>query len=188
MSSGACCPVASATGLVLAHWPEAQSWPALHALHAAPPVPQAPSSAPVRHDDPLQQPEHKVGSHVQTPAEQRCPALHDPSWHVPPQPSSAPHALPAQLGVQHELPSHLHTPDEQRCPLGQLPDVQTPMQPSLAPQALDVQSAWQAPAPHTFAVPPPPHTRPAAQSPQATSVPHESSTSPHLPTHGWASA
>jgi hypothetical protein len=71
---------------------------------------------------------------------QNWPAPHVPV-HVPLQPSEAPQALPAQLGVQ---PQTLAVPPPPQV-LGevQLPDEQTPPQPLEAPQALPAQLGMQ---------------------------------------------
>jgi hypothetical protein len=77
---------------------------AAHARHAAPPLPQALVAVPAKHCPAEQQPVHEVPSHAHTPLTQCCPLPQLPVVHTPPQPSLAPHALPAQLG------EHPHTP------------------------------------------------------------------------------
>ena len=71
-----------------------------HVEHAAPPLPHALFDVPDTHCPAEQQPPHEVLSHVQLPLTQRVPLPHEPVMHVPPHPSLAPHALPAQLGTQ----------------------------------------------------------------------------------------
>jgi len=58
----------------------------------------------------------------------------------------------------------------------------TPPHPSLAPHGSPVQLGTQAPVPHTFATPPPPHVSPAPHAPQSTRPAQLFRTSPHLST------
>jgi hypothetical protein len=102
--------------------------PALHEVQGSPPAPHAAPAVPGRHVEALQQPSQEVASHTQLPLTHRCPVAQLPLGHGRPQPSSAPHALPAQLGVQHG-PLVAHT-----CPAAQ----------QLPPQLPAVH--WHAPA------------------------------------------
>jgi hypothetical protein len=90
--------------------PPTQAWVA---GHATPPRPAQPPQLP-----------GSVSTSVQVPPQRTAPAphAHVPALHVaplgqvpvaqrPPQPSSAPHALPAQLGVQPHIALHWHVPD-----------------------------------------------------------------------------
>lgn len=79
----------------------AQSPPAQHDWPWPPHVPQLPAP----HVDPLQHPEHEAASHTQSPLTQCWPLPQvPPPSHTPPQPSSAPHALPVHVGVQPQSP------------------------------------------------------------------------------------
>jgi hypothetical protein len=78
--------------------------PGAQAMHTAPPRPQEESLVPGLQTAPVQHPLHDDVSHVQTPALHRSPAGQTPFLHTPPQPSSAPHALLLQLGVQPHTP------------------------------------------------------------------------------------
>jgi hypothetical protein len=71
---------------------------------------------PLAHVAPLQQPEHEVGSHAQAPSTQRWPAAQAPCVHTPLQPSDAPHALPAQLGLHGPVPQTPGPPPPQVWP------------------------------------------------------------------------
>lgn len=84
--------------------------PAAHAVHAAPPMPQALCESPLAHVLPSQHPAHDVPSHVQTPSEHRSPCPHAPSVHTPSHPLLAPHALPAHDGVHAPVPHTLGIP------------------------------------------------------------------------------
>jgi hypothetical protein len=100
-----------------------QVWGAVHAAHAEPPAPQALFAVPARHWPAEQQPAgHDVESHAHTSLTQCSPLPQLPLPHAPPQPSLAPQAFPAQLGVHPHvplwpLPPHdsgaLHVPPEQ---------------------------------------------------------------------------
>jgi hypothetical protein len=126
--------------------------PLAHASHSVPPLPHAPSLVPLSHVDPVQHPAHDVPSHTQRPSSHRCPAPHVPLVQAPPQPSLAPHALPAQLGTQPQTPvapppPHVsggaQPPAQHGCPL-------PPQVPQLTPHTV--------PLPHgAHATPPPPH-------------------------------
>ncbi len=78
--------------------------PLAHATHTLPPPPHASCSVPGSQLETSQQPLHEVPSQMQRPVSQCWPLPHEPSWHEPPHPSSAPHALPAQLGTQPQTP------------------------------------------------------------------------------------
>jgi hypothetical protein len=79
---------------------------------------------------PLQQPLHDTPSQWQTPATHRWPVAHAPAGHTLPQPSLAPQALPAQLGVHDPALQTLGAPPPpQTCPAEQLP------QSTIAPHA-----------------------------------------------------
>jgi hypothetical protein len=84
---------------LLTHAPPWQLWLPRHVEHAVPPKPHALNAVPGRHPPAEQQPEHVAESQTHTPAAQVRPLPQVPVAHVPPQPSSAPHAAPAQLGV-----------------------------------------------------------------------------------------
>jgi hypothetical protein len=96
-----CCPLPP-------HAPQAelpQATPSAHAAHTVPPTPHELTDDPGSHVETLQHPLHEVASHTHTPVSQRWPSAHDPCWHAPPHPSSAPHALPSQVGVHWQIPS-----------------------------------------------------------------------------------
>ena len=78
--------------------------PLAHAAHATPPLPQAPSTPPLAHVVPLQQPAHEVTSHLHTPDTHRVPWPHAPSVQTPSHPLLSPQALPVQLGAQGPAP------------------------------------------------------------------------------------
>src|SRR5215472_3756369 len=78
-----------------------------HTMHATPPAPHAPGLVPDAQVTPLQHPEQEVGSQAQLPCTQCCPVPQAPLVHTPLQPSLAPQALPAQLGVQVANPQTL---------------------------------------------------------------------------------
>ena len=145
-------------------------------------------------------PAHVRGNAHVVPEQQGWPfPPHTPQFtpHVVPPAHAAhvtpplPHAVGASPLAQvvpsqqpaHEVASHLHTPCAQRwpCPHGDV--VHTPSHPLLAPHALPVQLGVHVPVPHTLACPPPPQSVPMLQPPQSTSVPHASSSWPHLPAH-----
>lgn len=163
--------------------PPAHVVPDEHEVQSAPPWPQALVDVPLWHAPPEQQPEHDVESHAQAPDKQWSPEGQVPVVHRPPQPSSAPHALPVQLGVQPHIVSHWHDPATHCWPAGQVPVAQMPLQPLLWPHALELQSGVHEPVPHTLATPPAPHVEPGAQLPQSRSPPQANSW-PHLPAHG----
>jgi hypothetical protein len=134
--------------------------PVAHVAHTAPPWPHAESLVPGSQVLPEQHPVHELVSQAQAPPAQRCPGAHDPSVHAPPQPSSAPHALPEQSGVQPQtplcpLPPHarwpLHVlPAQQGCPLPpQVPHVPVP-------HDWPAAQTWHkaAPCPHAESSPP----------------------------------
>jgi hypothetical protein len=125
----------------------------VHALHALPPVPHAADVVPDWHCPAEQQPPHDVASHAQVPCTQCWPSAHDPALHVEPHPSLAPHALPAQLGVQP------HTPG--------------------VPDPPQLSGAEHAP-PGQHACPDPPHV-PQPPVPQPVPVAHVAHTAPPLP-------
>jgi hypothetical protein len=79
--------------------------PVAQTAHTVPPVPHAPCTSPGSHVETLQHPLQEVPSHAHTPVTQCWPLPHEPSWHVPPQPSAAPHALPLQSGMQPHTPA-----------------------------------------------------------------------------------
>jgi hypothetical protein len=94
------CPLPPQTPQVVPH-----VCPDGHVVQVTPPFPHALSAVPTLHVVPEQQPMHEVSSHAHTPFSQCCPLPGQvPPVQTPLQPSSAPHALPAQLGV------HPHTP------------------------------------------------------------------------------
>lgn len=139
-------PLAQVAALQLLQVPALHVSPALHAVHALPPEPQALALLPDVHSSPLQHPAHEVASHLHAPPTQRWPAaqagpapqLQAPA---PSQPSAvvashamhwapgAPHALvpvarhavPAQHPAAHEVASQTHAPRRQRCPTAQAP-------------------------------------------------------------------
>jgi len=65
------------------------------------------------------------------------PSAHVPAVQMPPQPSDAPHALPAQLGAHAQ--TFITPPAPHACPAGQTPRVQVCPHPSAAPHALPAQ-------------------------------------------------
>jgi hypothetical protein len=67
-------------------------------------VPHALSAVPVTQDPAEQQPLHDDGSHAHPALVQCRPVPQLPLVHVPPQPSSPPHATPVQLGVHPQTP------------------------------------------------------------------------------------
>jgi hypothetical protein len=73
-------------------------------MHTLPPPPHASSSVPGSQVATSQQPLHDVPSQMHRPVSQCWPLPHEPSWHEPPHPSSAPQALPVQLGTQPQTP------------------------------------------------------------------------------------
>ena len=119
-----------------------QVCPLPHATHTV--WPHAVWLDPLAHVEPLQQPEHDVGSHAQTPVTQRCPVAHDPSLQMPPHVSLAPHALPVQSGVHphtaalppppHESGGAHAFPGQHGCPL-------PPQTPQSVPQVCPVAQA-----------------------------------------------
>ncbi len=82
-----------------------QASPLAHAWHTVPPIPHALEELPGSHVETSQHPLHELPSHTHTPVVQCWPLPHEPCWHAPPHPSSAPHALPAQLGVHPHAPA-----------------------------------------------------------------------------------
>jgi hypothetical protein len=78
--------------------------PLAHAAQTTPPLPHDPSSTPLAHVVPLQQPEHDVTSHLQTPDTHRCPWPHALSVQTPSQPLLSPQDLPVQLEVHGPVP------------------------------------------------------------------------------------
>jgi hypothetical protein len=92
------------------HSPVPQVVPPAQIAHATPPWPHAVFVLPTSHVLPLQQPLHEVPSHTHAPLTQCWPVAQVPAAHTPPQPSLAPHALPAQLGVQGPVPQTLVAP------------------------------------------------------------------------------
>ena len=78
--------------------------PLAHAAQTTPPLPHDPSSAPLAHVVPVQQPEHEVTSHLQTPDTHRCPWPHAPSVQTPSQPLLSPQDLPEQLEAHGPAP------------------------------------------------------------------------------------
>lgn len=92
--------------VVPVHTPPLQVGPpvaAVHWMHELPPEPHATAALPSSHVAPSQHPAHDAGPHSQTPSLQDWPVAHDPVAHVPPQPSSAPHA-PVHDGTQSQAP------------------------------------------------------------------------------------
>jgi hypothetical protein len=79
--------------------------PLAHAWHTVPPIPHALEELPGSHVETSQHPLHELPSQTHTPVVQCWPLPHEPCWHAPPHPSSAPHALPAQLGVHPHAPA-----------------------------------------------------------------------------------
>ena len=104
--------------------------PFAHALHTLPPCPHALGSVPGWHTEPMQHPAHDSGSQMQLPAEHRSPLGQLPYAHTPPQPSPAPHALFAQLGVHVPAPHTLAAP-----PAPHVSPLAHPPQSMIAPQA-----------------------------------------------------
>jgi hypothetical protein len=136
-----------------------QATPLGHDAQTVPPTPHALTLAPVSQVETSQHPSHEVPSHTHRPVSQCWPLPHDPSWHDPPQPSSAPHALPLQLGV------HPHTPD-----------APPPPQRSGLAQLVPAQHGWPLP-PHTPQSTP--HVCPLAHGAQTTPpLPHEALSPP----------
>lgn len=89
------CPFAPHAPQLVPH-----TWLAPHVAQTTPPCPHAPFDVPVWQVFPLQQPAHdEAVSQTHTPVLHRRPALQLPAMQVPPHPSLAPQALPAQLGV-----------------------------------------------------------------------------------------
>jgi len=140
-----------------------------HALHAPPPAPHALVAVPAAHCPPEQHPLHDVASHAQIPLTQWSPVpLQLPVWHVPPQPSLAPHALPVQLAAHPQTPlapapphvsGEAHVPPAQHaCPL-------PPHRPHVLPQAVPLVQAVHAtpPVPQACAVVPGSHPEPLQQ-------------------------
>jgi hypothetical protein len=129
--------------------------PPPQATHVTPPAPHEPSEVPDSHVLPLQHPAQDAPSHVQTPLMQCWPVPQEPVWHTPPQPSSAPQALPVQLGVHPHFcavppPPHvsgaLHVPPLQHAS-------------PLPPQAVHPPSWHVCVPPHArHAAPPRPHS------------------------------
>jgi hypothetical protein len=78
------------------------------------------------------------GGATHLPDWQLCPVGQLPLLQVPPQPSEAPHALPAQVGVQQ---SQTACPVSQICPVGQ--PLHLPPQPLSSLQVLPLQSGTQ---------------------------------------------
>jgi hypothetical protein len=105
----------------------------MHALHAPPPVPHAVVCIPGWHDPFAQHPLHDVASQVQIPCTQCCPAAQDPCWHVPPQPSGAPHALPPQRGVHVPPVSPIDAASEPPPELLLEPPLEPELEPELEP-------------------------------------------------------
>jgi hypothetical protein len=145
--------------------------PVLHATQTVPPVPQAASLVPGSQVTPEQQPPHDVASHPHTPAAHRWPGPHVPDAHLPPQPSSALHALPLQLGLQPHTPGRPAPPHESGaaqalppaqhgcpfppqmpqsvphvCPLAHVPHATPPMPQAALVVPLSHASPWQQPA------------------------------------------
>jgi hypothetical protein len=140
--------------------------PPPHARHVAPPLPQLPTDVPSSHLVPLQQPAQDVASHTQAAFEQCCPLPHVPVVQVPPQPSSAPHALPVQLGVHpqtFDCPAPPHEsgfaqlpPAQHGCPLP--PHVPHDPVPHVCPPAHETHAA--PPLPHCPSTLPGSHVSP----------------------------
>lgn len=101
------------------HWPALHSWLALHAAHAAPPLPHdaLDSFASPSHVEPLQQPVHDVvPPQEHTPELQASPEPQD-AHAAPPLPQSVAdcidcgtHAFPLQQPVGHDVASQTHFP------------------------------------------------------------------------------
>jgi hypothetical protein len=133
--------------------PPTQVAPPVHAMHAAPPAPQAKLLFPGRQTSPWQHPVgHEVASHTQAPPTQCCPppqAGFCPHWQTPFTQESAPkpqatqaaplipqadadgvvHVEPEQQPLGHEVESHTQVPATQSCPAphaGFNPHRQTP--------------------------------------------------------------
>lgn len=83
----------------------------LHAVHALPPLPQAPALGCASHVAPLQQPlGHDVESHTHAPlvGSHRCPAEHDVALHT--HAPLAPHAGVAPMHAAQAAPPAPHVP------------------------------------------------------------------------------
>ena len=93
---------AGQTGTQTHCWSTQLSPRALQLLQGAPPLPQAELCVPARHCwSAAQQPSAQDWEvQRQLPLTQVCPAGQAPLAQLPPQPSSAPQALPAQVGWQ----------------------------------------------------------------------------------------
>jgi hypothetical protein len=143
--------------------------PVLHEAQVVPPCPQAALLVPGSHVVPEQHPVHDVGSHSHTPPAQCCPVAHDPAAHVPPQPSSAPHAFPLQSGAQpHRLlcPPPPHVSGAPQAPLAQQGCPLPPHVPqSPVPHACPLEHA-------AHATPPVPHAAASVPGRQALPLQH----------------
>jgi hypothetical protein len=111
-----------------------------------------------------QHPPHDDGSQTHCPLAQRRPLGHAPAPQVPPQPSSAPHALPLQFGVQpHVPPAHAsgaaHAPLQHGCPLP--PHVPHVLVPHATPGGHAAHTV--PPRPHAPSSAPPRHDEPLQQ-------------------------
>ncbi len=139
---------------------------ATQAAHEAPPAPQAFVALPAwQSPDAEQHPEvQDWASHTHAFYTHLLPLGHVPVPHIPPQPSDAPHVLPAQVGVHAVVPQTLVPPPPQVCPVGHVPHASgVPQRPSRVPHfpaqsaaSLGTQAATHAPASH---VEPVPHAR-----------------------------
>ena len=122
-------------GVQPVHAPPVHAPPLVHFAHTAPARPHAFVAVPGRHVEPAQQPLHDVGSHAQIPASQRWPVPQLPVEQTPPQPSVAPHALPAHDGVQLPVPHWLGPPPPQVSAPGHAPQSRSaPQRPLSLPQ------------------------------------------------------
>jgi hypothetical protein len=110
-------------------------WFVPHGMQVLPPLPHAEVLVPARQVVPLQHPLHDDVSHTHVPAEHRWPERHVPVVHVPPQPSLAPHGLPAHDGAHVVLPQMLGALAPQVRLAGHAPQSMLPPQwPTILPQ------------------------------------------------------
>jgi hypothetical protein len=191
-----------------AHTPLSHSCPAAQVpvVHIPPQPSLPPQAALVQSGAQVHTPSSHTSGAVHTSPAQHCApsapqVVHSSPSHVVPEeqavqaPPPSPHAVSSVPGSHvspeqqplHDVGSQVQTPPLQSCPTAHAPEAHTPPQPSLPPQSAPAQLGVQEPVPHVLGAPPPPHVSPAAQLPQATTVPHRVVTWPHLPVQNEAS-